>query len=103
MGTTEACLACYTQPEDLADDHRILCDACHKNQPVTKQVALELLPPILIVHFKRFQHTGHVSRKLTTPVTLAGSELNLAPFLSDEAAARSDPTVYRLVGVVNHV
>ncbi|EDQ89628.1 uncharacterized protein MONBRDRAFT_25174 [Monosiga brevicollis MX1] len=80
--TTEACLACYTQPEDLAGDHRILCDACHKNQPVTKQVALELLPPILIVHFKRFQHTGHVSRKLTTPVTLTGSELNLAPFLS---------------------
>jgi ubiquitin C-terminal hydrolase len=53
---------------------RSTCDTCGAQQPAVKHMAIRKHPPYLIVHWKRFQNSGH---KITTriPPQLEGYEL----------------------------
>lgn len=50
----EHCLKAFTAQETL----EYSCQHCHKMQPAAKKLQIWRLPPILIVHFKRFQFAG---------------------------------------------
>eukprot|EP00041_Stephanoeca_diplocostata_P018755 m.396395 g.396395 ORF g.396395 m.396395 type:complete len:504 (-) comp21109_c0_seq9:154-1665(-) len=74
-------LARFVSEEVLEGDEMPKCPACNKRQTCTKQLSIETLPPILVVHIKRFAYNafGGRGRKVTTEVDfpLDGLDLSL--------------------------
>merc|ERR1712137_150288 len=67
---------------------------------MTKSLSLQRLPPVLVLHLKRFSARGYRRSKLTVDVRFPiGRHLDLGPFC-DPAALGSRR--YELYGVVNH-
>lgn len=60
------------------------------------------MPPILIIHLKRFHSNGRFLDKNDTPVLFPLDAWNVAPYLRQDASAKSEPLVYELYGVSNH-
>lgn len=105
----EDCFRLFTQPELLEGDDAWNCPRCKKSQAASKAITLSRLPDILVVHLKRFAHTGGVwgSNKLGTHVTFP-SELDLSSFciISNNGGSNdhssSNNNRYRLYAVANH-
>ncbi|KAI1893379.1 hypothetical protein AGOR_G00123130 [Albula goreensis] len=51
----DSCLRAFTSEEELGEDELYYCSKCHAHRLATKKLDLWRLPPILIVHLKRFQ------------------------------------------------
>ncbi|XP_065190122.1 ubiquitin carboxyl-terminal hydrolase 32-like [Sycon ciliatum] len=51
----EECLAAFTKEEELGEDDPWYCSKCKKHQRAVKKLDIWKLPPILVVHVKRFQ------------------------------------------------
>lgn len=107
LGTTtlrlEECLARFTSAEILADMH--ICESCGVAVKREKQLTIDILPNVLVIHLKRFDAVK--SRKITNIVEFpVDRPLDLGPFLSrwraTKNAASIDPHLYELNAVVNH-
>ena len=53
--TLAKCLEAFTQEEKLGDNDKIYCSVCKTHQPCIKKLQIWRLPPVLIIHLKRFQ------------------------------------------------
>jgi len=53
--TLAKCLEAFTQEEELGQEDKIYCSSCKTHQMVTKKLQIWRLPPVLIIHLKRFQ------------------------------------------------
>jgi len=53
--TLAKCLEAFTQEEELGKDDEWYCTACKSHQLAKKKLQIWRLPPILIIHLKRFQ------------------------------------------------
>ncbi|KAJ7995851.1 hypothetical protein DPEC_G00231010 [Dallia pectoralis] len=51
----DSCLQAFTSEEELGEDELYYCSKCKTHRLATKKLDLWRLPPILIVHLKRFQ------------------------------------------------
>ncbi|XP_034024912.1 ubiquitin carboxyl-terminal hydrolase 32 [Thalassophryne amazonica] len=51
----DSCLRAFTGEEELGEDELYYCSKCKTHRMATKKLDLWRLPPILIVHLKRFQ------------------------------------------------
>ncbi|PNF24310.1 hypothetical protein B7P43_G11887, partial [Cryptotermes secundus] len=49
------CLEAFTKEEHLGEDEKYYCSKCREHQLASKKLQIWRLPPILIVHLKRFQ------------------------------------------------
>ncbi|PSN41510.1 hypothetical protein C0J52_07225 [Blattella germanica] len=49
------CLEAFTKEEHLGEDEKYYCSKCRDHQLASKKLQIWRLPPILIVHLKRFQ------------------------------------------------
>ncbi|XP_046684242.1 ubiquitin carboxyl-terminal hydrolase 32 isoform X2 [Homalodisca vitripennis] len=49
------CLEAFTKEEQLGDEEKYYCSKCKQHQLASKKLEIWRLPPILIVHLKRFQ------------------------------------------------
>lgn len=72
------------------------------NVAATKQLFLETLPPVLILHLKRFQYdntnkTQKIWKKIAYPLVL-----EIPPEAMSSSKRAGPPTKYRLIGVVYH-
>mmetsp|Transcript_51877 Transcript_51877/g.151010 ORF Transcript_51877/g.151010 Transcript_51877/m.151010 type:complete len:522 (-) Transcript_51877:10-1575(-) len=76
MGSLSDCLEGYLAEELLTDDEQWFCEKCKKKVDARKKIDLWELPPVLVVHFKRFEYevaSGRfkkIGRLLDTPLTL---------------------------------
>jgi len=52
--TLGKCLEAFTQEEELGEDEKYYCSACKTHQPAIKKLQIWRLPPVLIIHLKRF-------------------------------------------------
>ncbi|CAB3219962.1 unnamed protein product [Arctia plantaginis] len=52
-----SCLRAFTSSERLEQPYH--CDGCRSAQPATKKLQIWRLPPIMIVHLKRFQYVNN--------------------------------------------
>lgn len=102
---------------------QVYCSKCREHRTNTlRKEEIWRLPPILIVHLKRFHFTAHSRRKLHTLVRFPLDDLNLGPYLAPRdhqaAASSSDHeeaggssssscggamSEYRLYAVIHHV
>ncbi|KAK2077372.1 hypothetical protein QBZ16_004217 [Prototheca wickerhamii] len=78
------------------------CAACGASQGATKRLSLAKLPPVLVLHAKRFEHSGlrGTATKLNTFLEYPLENLDMSPFLS--ARAKAAGSLYDLYGVVVH-
>jgi hypothetical protein len=92
----EQCLAELTQESALDSDNQWNCPKCAIAVRAQTSIALWAMPPVLIVHLKRFQKIAiGVHRKIESNV-IYPDELDLGPFSRDGGR-------YRLIGVVDHL
>ena len=91
------CLQRFTREERLGGKEQWVCGACATAQAGVKQLSLRRLPPLLVLHAKRFEHTGGAPG----PPALCEQPRALTPtptpaFLSVPAcAARTLPLCYQ--------
>eukprot|EP01090_Pellita_catalonica_P018229 TRINITY_DN5808_c0_g1_i2.p1 TRINITY_DN5808_c0_g1~~TRINITY_DN5808_c0_g1_i2.p1 ORF type:complete len:626 (+),score=118.10 TRINITY_DN5808_c0_g1_i2:278-1879(+) len=93
------CLSLFTQEEELSGDDAWRCGKCKKNGKAKKQINLWRVPPVLILHLKRFQYTHLFRDKLTTLVSFPIEKLDLAPCMS----VADGPVHYDLCAVSHHM
>ncbi|KAI9217664.1 hypothetical protein BC828DRAFT_390577 [Blastocladiella britannica] len=89
------CLREYAREEELDQNEWYNCPTCKSRQRTSKQMLVHRLPPLLVIHLKRFASLRH---KLTAPVSFPLEGLDLSSICTG-----TEPTPkYRLVGVLEH-
>lgn len=93
------------------------CSHCKTLRKATKRLSLARLPPVLLIHLKRFSVKGHFTEKIETTVDFPLKSLDLTNYmppplppgvggaqhlLPDDPRAQSPPYRYDLYGVTNH-
>lgn len=97
------------------------CPQCKVKRKATKQLSLARLPPILLIHLKRFEANGRFSDKIDTFVDYPMKTLDLTGFMPpplppgadkgpdnvpmspDDPRSQMPPYKYDLYGVTNHI
>lgn len=98
----EDCLNLYLEEDELTGDNQWYCEKCKKHTDATKKTDLWVLPPILIIHLKRFKSDdfGRAGRKNDSALQYPISGWDL----SEAVQSRGGGTpVYDLYAVSNHL
>ncbi|KAH9945764.1 cysteine proteinase [Amylocystis lapponica] len=115
--TLEQCLDAFVKEEVMEKSDAWNCPHCKALRKATKRLSLSRLPPVLLIHLKRFSVKGHFTDKIETFVDfpLRGLDLTnympppLPPGVSggshvsrDDPLSQAPPYRYDLYGVTNH-
>ncbi len=101
------CLDEYTKNEQLDKDNMSDCDKCNKKVSKQRQILFTDLPPVLIIHLKRFDG----DRKNTNLIDYPINNLNMIPYLHEKYGKKydkyktwknNDAPIYNLVGAIMH-
>lgn len=57
--TLKKCLEAFTREEELGEDEKYYCSSCKTLQLAVKKLQIWRLPPILIIHLKRFHYLNN--------------------------------------------
>ncbi|KAF7993850.1 hypothetical protein HCN44_011119 [Aphidius gifuensis] len=103
----QSCLNQFTQLELMTGSNKVGCEACTAREnkkdgklvctPSTKQYLVSKVPPVLILHLKRFQSQRFGFRKLSKHVSFP-----LLLDLSPVCKYHDKPKIYSLYGLVEH-
>lgn len=98
------CVKLFTTKEQLDKDDAWYCSNCKKHQQATKKFDLWMLPPVLIIHLKRFSYTRYYRDKLDTFVNFPLKNLDLSDFVVNphKDSWPHNKRFYNLIGVSNH-
>lgn len=81
--TLNDCFELFTQREELTDENSWMCPKCKKQTNASKKLCISTVPPILIIHLKRFFYKSKSSNfKLTTPVWFPTCNLDISKYIS---------------------
>lgn len=87
--TLSDCLECFCQPEQLDASDTWYCSKCKDHVKGIKKLDLWYLPPVLVVHLKRFSYSRYSRDKLDTHIEFPLHQLDLSGFISRKAFASS--------------
>eukprot|EP00658_Telonema_sp_P-2_P056796 TRINITY_DN4524_c0_g1_i5.p1 TRINITY_DN4524_c0_g1~~TRINITY_DN4524_c0_g1_i5.p1 ORF type:complete len:1535 (+),score=420.35 TRINITY_DN4524_c0_g1_i5:150-4607(+) len=90
--TLQECVDEFVAPETLGEDDSFFCPTCQASRVVTKTMAFDSLPKIMIIHLKRFYHT----------LTRRGKINNMIQFPLQGLQFPGHDGTYSLFGVINH-
>ncbi|CAL1714070.1 unnamed protein product [Somion occarium] len=111
------CLDAFVREEVMEKSDAWHCPNCKTLRKATKRLSLSRLPPVLLVHLKRFSHKGHFTDKIETFVDFPMKGLDLTnympsplppgvspaqPLSPDDPRAQIPPYRYDLYAVTNH-
>lgn len=91
----------YLEEEHLTGDERWYCEKCKQKVDARKKIDLWMLPPVLVLHLKRFEFDSKtfrfrkISALLSSPLML-----DFAPYCSTK---QKDGAVYNIVCIANHL
>lgn len=112
--TLHDCLQEFVKEETLDGEDAWNCSKCKCARKATKKLIITRMPPILIIHLKRFATRGRWGDKLNTPIEFPLVHLNLTKYVpaplppqpgkpnKPEPPETTPPFIYDLYGVVNH-
>ncbi|KAM4676258.1 ubiquitin carboxyl-terminal hydrolase 8 [Discoglossus pictus] len=92
------CLKSFSKEEKLTDNNRFYCSNCKTRRDSMKKIEIWKLPPILLVHLKRFSYEGRWKQKLQTYVDFPLECLDLSQYVIGPKSFKK----YNLFGVSNH-
>eukprot|EP00929_Paragymnodinium_shiwhaense_P084474 TRINITY_DN45170_c0_g1_i1.p1 TRINITY_DN45170_c0_g1~~TRINITY_DN45170_c0_g1_i1.p1 ORF type:complete len:458 (-),score=88.25 TRINITY_DN45170_c0_g1_i1:59-1432(-) len=100
MSKLDDCISAFLEEELLSGSEQWHCAKCCRNVDATKKMELWQLPPILVLHLKRFEFNAKTQRfgKISTPLA-APLEVDFGAYLG---SAQRESTQYDVVGVINH-
>ncbi|KAJ7625489.1 ubiquitin carboxyl-terminal hydrolase 4 [Roridomyces roridus] len=118
----QSCIDAFFNTEILEKEDAWDCPKCKTKRRAAKQLSLARLPPILVIHLKRFEANGRFSDKIDTFVDYPLKSLDLTNFMPpplppgadksqlnggvpmspDDPRAQMPPYKYNLYGVTNH-
>lgn len=96
--TLQDCLRSFSKEEKLTDNNRFDCSHCKTRRDSLKKIEIWKLPPILLVHFKRFSFEGRWKQKLQTFVDFPLECLDLSQYV----IGPKNNLKYNLFAVSNH-
>lgn len=82
--TLEDCLDAFAKEEKIPEAY---CSKCKDFRVQTKRMSLWRLPPVVIVHLKRFQFTQQMRRKLRDLVIFPTEGLDLSRIMATDSTA----------------
>jgi len=98
--TLDKCIDLFTTTEKLGPEDPWYCAKCKQFQQATKKFDVWSLPPILVIHLKRFSYKNRYWReKLETIVNYPITNLNMSHYVKGPDAASC---IYDLYAVSNH-
>ncbi|XP_075064034.1 ubiquitin carboxyl-terminal hydrolase 8 [Mixophyes fleayi] len=92
------CLKSFSKEEKLTDNNRFYCSNCKSRRDSMKKIEIWKLPPVLLVHLKRFSYEGRWKQKLQTCVDFPLEHLDLSQYVIGPKTFKK----YNLFGVSNH-
>uniref|UniRef100_A0A8C6PLA9 Ubiquitin carboxyl-terminal hydrolase n=1 Tax=Nothobranchius furzeri TaxID=105023 RepID=A0A8C6PLA9_NOTFU len=93
------CLRLFSKEEKLTDNNKVFCRHCKVHRDSTKKLEIWKVPPILLVHLKRFSYEGRWKQKLQTSVDFPLDGLDLMQYV---IGPKQNLKRYNLYGVSNH-
>ncbi|XP_067352066.1 ubiquitin carboxyl-terminal hydrolase 8 isoform X2 [Channa argus] len=93
------CLRLFSKEERLTDNNKVFCRHCKAHRDSTKKLEIWKVPPILLVHLKRFSYEGRWKQKLQTSVDFPLDSLDLSQYV---IGPKQTLKRYGLYGVSNH-
>ncbi|KAM9409487.1 ubiquitin carboxyl-terminal hydrolase 8 [Pholidichthys leucotaenia] len=93
------CLRLFSKEEKLTDNNKVFCRHCKAHRDSTKKLEIWKVPPILLVHLKRFSYEGRWKQKLQTSVDFSLDCLDLTQYV---IGPKQRLNKYNLYGVSNH-
>uniref|UniRef100_F7CQD2 Ubiquitin carboxyl-terminal hydrolase 8 n=1 Tax=Ornithorhynchus anatinus TaxID=9258 RepID=F7CQD2_ORNAN len=93
------CLRLFSKEEKLTDNNRFYCSHCKTRRDSLKKIEIWKLPPVLLVHLKRFSYEGRWKQKLQTSVDFPLESLDLSQYV---IGSKSSLKRYNLFSVSNH-
>ncbi|XP_053933801.1 ubiquitin carboxyl-terminal hydrolase 8 isoform X2 [Cuculus canorus] len=97
--TLQECLRLFSKEEKLTDNNRFYCSHCKTRRDSLKKIEIWKLPPVLLVHLKRFSYDGRWKQKLQTSVDFPLETLDLSQYV---IGPKSNLKRYNLFSVSNH-
>ncbi|KAM5235535.1 ubiquitin carboxyl-terminal hydrolase 8-like [Ctenodactylus gundi] len=97
--TLQDCLRLFSKEEKLTDNNRFYCSHCRARRDSLKKIEIWKLPPVLLVHLKRFSYDGRWKQKLQTSVDFPLENLDLAQYV---IGPKNNLKRYNLFSVSNH-
>ena len=96
------CFDLYVKQETLEGSNQWYCEKCKKHVDATKKSDLWILPPILIVHLKRFKYNdnGKAGSKNDQPISYPVSQWDLKHHVKNRKGIYP---MYDLYAVSNHM
>ena len=91
------CLELFLKPEEMTGESKWKCPKCKQYRNAIKKIDIWKLPPLLIIHLKRFKYHGVWRDKITTMVDYPIENLNLDSYVVNKAQSN-----YRLYAISNH-
>uniref|UniRef100_A0A8C0C1W9 Ubiquitin carboxyl-terminal hydrolase 8 n=1 Tax=Buteo japonicus TaxID=224669 RepID=A0A8C0C1W9_9AVES len=79
--TLQECLRLFSKEEKLTDNNRFYCSHCKTRRDSLKKIEIWKLPPVLLVHLKRFSYDGRWKQKLQTSVDFPLETLDLSQYV----------------------
>ncbi|XP_076025691.1 ubiquitin carboxyl-terminal hydrolase 8 isoform X2 [Genypterus blacodes] len=95
----QECLRLFSKEERLTDNNKVFCRHCKAHRDSTKKLEIWKVPPILLVHLKRFSYEGRWKQKLQTSVDFPLDSLDLSQYV---IGPKMTLKRYGLFGVSNH-
>ncbi|EYC20920.1 hypothetical protein Y032_0020g132 [Ancylostoma ceylanicum] len=96
----QQCLSSHFSQTTLDGDCRWNCPRCRAPKRASRLTKLWSLPPVVVVHLKRFSMENGDYAKNTMPVDFDPSRLDLSEYLHQNSPENPEP--YRLYAVTNH-
>ncbi|KAG8900283.1 ubiquitin-specific protease doa4 [Tulasnella sp. 403] len=75
------CLDAFVKPEVMEKSDAWNCPHCKALRKATKQLSLSRMPPVLLIHLKRFSFKGPFTDKLETMVDFPIQDLDLTNYM----------------------
>ncbi|KFZ50255.1 Ubiquitin carboxyl-terminal hydrolase 8 [Antrostomus carolinensis] len=97
--TLQQCLRLFSKEEKLTDNNRFYCSHCKTRKDSLKKIEIWKLPPVLLVHLKRFSYDGRWKQKLQTSVDFPLETLDLSQYV---IGPKNNLKRYNLFSVSNH-
>jgi ubiquitin carboxyl-terminal hydrolase 8 len=96
------CMDLYLDEEVLQGEDQWYCEKCKTHRDATKKIDLWILPPILIVHLKRFRYndSGQVGSKNDASIQYSVTQWDLKSRVRSKGGVMP---VYDLYAVSNHM